>query len=210
MTKTVYENLKRAVDIALTGSAFVMTLPAQGVIALLVARHLGRPVLFRQTRPGYGGQPFVLVKFRTMRPIDTDRGWVDDASRLTTFGRTLRSTSLDELPTLWNVVRGDMSLVGPRPLLMHYLVLYSATQARRHEVRPGLTGLAQIAGRNLIDWDERLRLDVEYVDRRSLRLDLLIVLRTVSLVFRREGITGEGQATMTEFTSSDLISRRPK
>lgn len=204
MKRTVFDRLKRGFDVALAGPALVVSLPVQGALALLVASRLGRPVLFRQTRPGRGGEPFTLVKFRTMRPVDPDRGWVDDASRLTAFGRALRSTSLDELPTLWNVVGGDMSLVGPRPLLMQYLSRYSPTQARRHEVRPGLTGLAQISGRNALDWEERLRLDVEYVDRRCLRLDLGIVLLTVSSVLRREGITGEGHVTVAEFMGTRL------
>ncbi len=199
MKPTTYDHVKRGIDLALAGPLLVASLPLQGALAFLVAHKLGRPVLFRQTRPGQAGEPFTLVKFRTMRPIDPDRGWVDDASRLTTFGRVLRSTSLDELPTLWNIVRGDMSLVGPRPLLMQYLPRYSSVQARRHEVRPGLTGLAQVSGRNALDWPERLRLDVEYVDRRGLGLDLRIVLRTFACVLRRDGITGENHATVMEF-----------
>jgi lipopolysaccharide/colanic/teichoic acid biosynthesis glycosyltransferase len=156
-------------------------------------------VLFRQMRPGRHGEPFELVKFRTMHRVDPERGLVDDASRLTPVGRALRATSLDELPTLWNVVRGDMALVGPRPLLMHYLERYSDEQGRRHEVRPGLTGLAQVSGRNALSWDDKLRLDVEYVKRRSFWLDLRILVATVVVVARRRGISARGQATMPEF-----------
>lgn len=191
---------KRTLDLVVTVPAMVVSLPVQGVIAALVWRYMGRPVLFRQQRPGLDGEPFTLIKFRTMR--DSRPGLEDDADRLTRFGRLLRATSLDELPSLWNVVRGDMSLVGPRPLLMHYLPLYSAHQARRHEVRPGLTGLAQVSGRNALDWERRLDLDVEYVDHRTLRGDLRILVATVAKVARREGITGEGSATMTEFRGS--------
>ena len=145
-----------------------------------------------------------MRKFRTMLPVDEARGHTDDASRMTPLGRVLRSTSLDELPTLWNVIRGDMSLVGPRPLLMQYLPLYSAEQARRHEVRPGLTGLAQVSGRNAISWDEKFRLDVQYVDRRSLRLDLAILRDTVTAVLRRDGISATDSVTMPEFRGNGL------
>ncbi len=179
--------------------AFILSLPLQVAVAVLVAVKLGRPVLFTQKRPGLHGKPFTMVKFRTMLPVDAARGWTDDASRMTSLGRALRTTSLDELPTLWNVVRGDMSLVGPRPLLMQYLPRYSAEQARRHEVPPGLTGLAQISGRNALSWEDKLRLDVEYVDARSLRLDLKILWATVFAVIRRDGITAAGEATMWEF-----------
>ncbi len=190
---------KRVLDVAVAGPLLVVTAPVQAAVAAAVAVRLGRPVLFRQERPGLGGRPFTILKFRTMLPVDAATGRVDDASRMTRLGRFLRATSLDELPTLVNVVRGDMSLVGPRPLLMAYLPRYSATQARRHEVRPGLTGLAQVSGRNALGWDERLALDVEYVDRRCLRLDFAILLRTVRAVLRREGISAEGEATMPEF-----------
>jgi lipopolysaccharide/colanic/teichoic acid biosynthesis glycosyltransferase len=152
------------------------------------------------------GVPFTMRKFRTMLPVDEARGFTDDSSRMTSFGRTLRSTSLDELPTLWNVIRGDMSLVGPRPLLMKYLPLYSPEQARRHEVRPGLTGLAQISGRNAISWEDKFRLDVQYIERRSLRMDLQILRDTVRAVVRREGITETGSATMTEFRGEGAAS----
>ena len=193
---------KRVVDVAVAGPLLLVTAPVQAAVAVAVSGRLGRPVLVRQRRPGRDGVPFTILKFRTMLPVDAPAGHVDDASRLTPLGRFLRSTSLDELPTLVNVVRGDMSLVGPRPLLMAYLPRYSATQARRHEVRPGLTGLAQVSGRNAVGWDERLALDVEYVDTRSLRLDLAILARTVAAVVRREGISADGEATMPEFLGS--------
>lgn len=190
---------KRLLDLSVAVPALVLSAPVQGVVALAVAWRLGRPVLFRQSRPGLHGDPFELVKFRTMVPVDPTRGRVDDASRMTRLGGFLRATSLDELPTLVNVVRGDMSLVGPRPLLTAYLTRYSPEQARRHDVRPGLTGLAQVSGRNAVSWDDRLALDVDYVERRSLGLDLQILGRTVAAVVRREGIVAEGSATMPEF-----------
>jgi lipopolysaccharide/colanic/teichoic acid biosynthesis glycosyltransferase len=190
---------KRVLDLAVTGRMLVVTAPVQAAVAVAVAVRFGRPVLFRQQRPGLHGEPFTILKFRTMRPVDVAAGRVDDALRMTRLGRFLRATSLDELPTLTNVLRGDMSLVGPRPLLMAYLPRYSPAQARRHEVRPGLTGLAQVGGRNAIGWGERLALDVEYVDTRTMRLDLAILLRTVGTVLSREGIAAEGEATMAEF-----------
>jgi lipopolysaccharide/colanic/teichoic acid biosynthesis glycosyltransferase len=197
--EAVVKDAKRVLDLAVAGPTLVATAPVQAAVAVAVAVRLGRPVLFRQRRPGLHGEPFTILKFRTMRPVDVGAGHVDDASRLTALGRFLRATSLDELPTLLNVLRGDMSLVGPRPLLMAYVPRYSPAQARRHEVRPGLTGLAQVSGRNAVGWDERLALDVEYVDTRTMRLDLAILLRTVRAVLRREGITAVGEATMTEF-----------
>ena len=162
-----YDAAKRVIDLVLASVGLLLTAPVQMVIAYLVARNLGRPVLFRQRRPGRCGKPFELVKFRTMRELDSAVGLISDADRLTPFGSALRSTSLDELPTLWNVLRGDMSLVGPRPLLIEYLPRYTPVQARRHEVRPGITGLAQVSGRNAISWEERLSADVDYVDRRA-------------------------------------------
>jgi lipopolysaccharide/colanic/teichoic acid biosynthesis glycosyltransferase len=194
---------KRVVDLVIALPALLLSLPVQAAVAVAVALRLGRPVLFRQTRPGQHGRPFTIVKFRSMRPMDSTAGLVDDASRLTRFGRILRSTSLDELPALWNVVRGDMSLVGPRPLLMQYLDRYSPEQARRHDVPPGLTGLAQIAGRNDLSWEDRLRLDVHYAATRTLLLDLRILLATVGLVLRRTGINATGAATMPEFQGTD-------
>ena len=194
------DRVKRALDVAVSGVGLVVTAPIQAATAVMVLAAHGRPVLFRQARPGKDGQVFELVKFRTMRHPDATH--VTDAERLTTVGRTLRATSLDELPTLWNVLRGDMSLVGPRPLLVEYLDRYTPEQARRHEVRPGITGLAQVSGRNGISWEEKLALDVEYVDSCSLLLDLQILVRTVTSVLRREGIAAEGQATMPVFTGT--------
>ena len=189
--------VKRGVDVAVSAVGLVVSAPVQAVTAAVVLAAHGRPVLFRQLRPGLHGEPFELVKFRTMRHPDATH--VSDADRLTAVGRFLRSTSLDELPTLWNVLKGEMSLVGPRPLLMEYLPRYSPEQARRHEVRPGVTGLAQVSGRNGVAWEDKFTLDVEYVDRRCLRLDMAILGRTVGSVLRRRGITGEGEATMTPF-----------
>lgn len=193
---------KRLFDLAVAGPAFVLSLPVQAAVALAVRRSLGSPVLFRQERPGLHGHVFVVRKFRTMLEPDPASGLVSDADRLTPFGAFLRSTSLDELPTLWNIVRGDMSIVGPRPLLVRYLERYSSEQARRHDVRPGLTGLAQVSGRNALSWDQRLSLDVAYVDNHSLRGDLTIIARTVSAVLRREGISAQGDVTMPEFLGS--------
>ncbi len=185
---------KRVLDIV--GAIVGLTVAAlpMAVIAVIVRLTMGSPVLFRQVRPGLHGEPFTIVKFRTMRG-----GEGTDAERLTRAGRLLRSTSLDELPELWNVLRGDMSLVGPRPLLMPYLDLYSERQARRHEVRPGLTGLAQVEGRNLLSWPDRLELDVRYVETRSFALDLRIMARTALAVLRRKGISAEHEVTMTPF-----------
>lgn len=189
--------MKRCLDVTVSAIGIVVTAPVQVVTAAVVLWAHGRPALFRQARPGRDGVVFELVKFRTMRHPDATH--VTDAERLTSVGRVLRSTSLDELPTLWNVLRGDMSLVGPRPLLVEYLPRYSPEQARRHEVRPGITGLAQVSGRNGLSWEEKLALDVEYVDRRSLRLDLAILASTVRSVLMRQGISGEGEATMSVF-----------
>ncbi|MDD2857594.1 MAG: sugar transferase [Candidatus Nanopelagicales bacterium] len=191
---------KRGLDLAIGVPLLVLTLPVQVIVGGVVAAKLGRPVLFRQQRPGLGGRAFTLVKFRTMLNADSPQvDPRDDATRMTRLGRVLRSTSLDELPELMGIVRGDMSLVGPRPLLMEYLPRYSTEQARRHEVRPGLTGWAQVNGRNAVDWPERLAMDVWYVDHVSLRLDLQILWRTVRAVVVREGISQEGQATMEPF-----------
>lgn len=198
-----YDFVKRALDILASAVILVLASPVVAVVALLVARNLGRPVFFRQPRPGRYGEVFTMIKFRTMKASDPDSGLVTDADRLTPFGARLRSTSLDELPTLVNVLRGDMSIVGPRPLLIDYLNRYTPEQARRHEVRPGVTGLAQVAGRNAVAWDDRFRLDVQYVDSRSLVLDARVLLRTVKTVLRREGISGEGSATMQEFRGSE-------
>ncbi len=197
-----YDPLKRAIDVVVAGTALVVSSPVQAVVAVLVARDLGRPVLFRQERPGKDGRPFTMVKFRSMRSAPDGTSPLRDAERLTPFGRLLRSTSLDELPSLWNVVKGDMSLVGPRPLLMQYLPLYSPQEARRHEVRPGLTGLAQVRGRNLVSWSERFAMDVDYVERRSLRLDLQVMAATVATVLRRSGVSSSTSVTMEPFTGS--------
>jgi lipopolysaccharide/colanic/teichoic acid biosynthesis glycosyltransferase len=194
--------VKRLFDVVLAVTLLLLTALLMAVVAVAVAVGLGRPVLFRQCRIGRDDHPFELVKFRTMRAPDPSRGLRTDADRLTPLGRWLRATSLDELPTLWCVLRGDMSIVGPRPLLPEYLDRYSPTQARRHEVRPGVTGLAQVRGRNSLDWDAKLALDVEYVTRRSLRLDLSILAATVRTVLRRDGISAEGSATMPEFLGS--------
>ena len=195
-----YDVAKRGVDVAVSALGLVASAPLQLTTAVAVLAVHGRPILFRQPRPGRDGVVFELVKFRTMRHPDATH--VTDAERLTGLGRFLRSASLDELPTLWNVLRGDMSLVGPRPLLVEYLPRYTAVQARRHEVRPGITGLAQVSGRNTLSWEERFALDVEYVDNRSLRLDVLILRRTVGSVLRRHGISADGQATMSVFMGS--------
>lgn len=194
---------KRLLDLVVSVPILLLSLPVQAVAALAIRITMGSPVLFSQTRPGLNGQPFEMRKFRTMHPIDPSRGWTDDNSRLTRLGAFLRSTSVDELPTLWNIIWGDMSLVGPRPLLMSYLERYSSSQARRMEALPGLTGLAQVNGRNAQTWDERFAWDVEYVDSASLRTDLKILLKTVLTVARRDGISAEGEATMSEFTGTE-------
>ncbi len=195
--------VKRLVDVTLSFVALIVLAPLMLVIAALVRLRLGRPVLFRQKRPGLYEKPFHLMKFRTMTDARDSAGdLMPDAERLTRFGGWLRSTSIDELPALWNVLLGSMSLVGPRPLLMEYLPLYSPEQARRHDVRPGITGWAQVNGRNSISWEQKLDYDVWYVDHRSLMLDLRIILKTAVAVVRREGISGSGQATMGRFTGS--------
>lgn len=199
----MYERTKRVADVALSATALLVLSPVLLVVALVVAVGIGRPVLFRQARAGRYDKPFDVAKFRTMRDVDVERGLITDADRLTPLGQVLRSTSLDELPSLWNVVRGDMSLVGPRPLPVKYLSRYSVEQARRHEVRPGVTGLAQVSGRNAIGWDEKFALDVAYVDSRSLRLDARIIGLTVVTVLRRDGISAAGEATAAEFLGSD-------
>lgn len=198
-----YLLLKRVVDIVVSGVGLLLGAPIMGAIALAVRRNLGSPVLFRQLRPGRHGRPFELVKFRTMRSLRDADGVDSDAERLTPLGRRLRSTSLDELPTLWNVFRGDMSLVGPRPLLMEYLERYSPEQNRRHEVRPGVTGLAQVRGRNALSWDQKFAADVEYVDNVGPRLDARILFATLSSVLRRTGISAPGEATMPVFRGDE-------
>jgi lipopolysaccharide/colanic/teichoic acid biosynthesis glycosyltransferase len=195
--------MKRSFDLALSLMALVLLSPILLLIAWQVRRKLGRPVIFRQLRPGLHGQPFELLKFRTMANIRDAKGdSLPDSERLQRFGKLLRSTSLDELPELWNILKGDMSLVGPRPLLMEYMDLYSAEQARRHDVRPGITGWAQVNGRNALSWEEKFTLDVWYVDNKSMILDIKVLFRTVMSVFRRDGISAEGHATMQKFTGS--------
>ena len=189
--------MKRVLDISFVLLAAPLWTPLAGLVALAVRVFLGPPVLFRDVRAGRGGVPFTLVKFRSMR-----EGPGTDAERLTRFGRFLRGCSLDELPELWNVLKGDMSLVGPRPLPVRYLPRYAPEQARRHEVRPGLTGLAQVCGRNALDWDEKFRLDVAYVERRSLALDLAILAKTFFQCLFPRGVSHAGEATMTEFTGN--------
>jgi lipopolysaccharide/colanic/teichoic acid biosynthesis glycosyltransferase len=192
--------MKRFMDILGAVVGLILLSPALIVSAGVILRHMGSPIFFRQTRPGLHGKPFQMIKFRTMRDaIDANGHPLPDSERLTHLGRFLRSSSLDELPELWNVLKGDMSLVGPRPLLMEYLPLYSPEQARRHEVRPGITGWAQVNGRNAISWDEKLALDVWYVDNRSLCLDLKIIWLTIRKVAKREGISAAGEATMSKF-----------
>jgi lipopolysaccharide/colanic/teichoic acid biosynthesis glycosyltransferase len=197
-----YDRCKRIFDVTVAVLVLVLSAPVIALIALALAADLGRPVLFRQYRPGLRGEPFELVKFRSMRPVDPAAGLVEDGDRLSPFSRWLRSTSLDELPTMLNVLRGEMSLVGPRPLLMQYLTRYTPEQARRHDVLPGVTGLAQVRGRNSLTWEQRFTYDVSYVDNRSLRLDLRILVGTVGAVVRRKGIKAPGCATMYEFTGS--------
>lgn len=192
--------LKRVLDILISILALLCLAPVLALIALLVWTKLGTPILFRQLRPGLHGKPFRMIKFRSMTNArDASGNLLPDGERLTAFGRWLRSSSLDELPEIWNILKGDMSWVGPRPLLMSYLPLYSQRQSRRHEVRPGITGWAQINGRNSVDWPERFELDVWYVENRSLWLDMRIFFATVLKVFKREGIAAAGEATMQPF-----------
>lgn len=202
-TRRVSRVAKRLTDLIGASVALVLLAPVIAAVALAVRLKLGSPVLFRQRRPGLNGRPFIMVKFRTMLEARSADGMpLPDAERLTHFGRWLRASSLDELPELWNVVKGDMSLVGPRPLLMEYLGRYSPEQARRHEVRPGITGLAQVNGRNAITWEEKFRLDVWYVDNWSFALDTKILVASVISVMWRHGISATNSATMPEFTGS--------
>jgi lipopolysaccharide/colanic/teichoic acid biosynthesis glycosyltransferase len=192
--------IKRGFDVVAAAALLLCLCLPLALLALLIRIKLGSPVLFRQQRPGLHGQPFLMVKFRTMTDAcGPDGAFLPDAQRMTALGRWLRATSLDELPELWNVLKGEMSLVGPRPLLMEYLTLYTAEQARRHEVRPGITGWAQVNGRNAIDWTQRFKLDVWYVDHQTLWLDLRILWLTLRKVWRREGISAAGEATVAKF-----------
>ena len=195
--------IKRVFDIFVASFLLLMLAPVMGVLALLIWFTMGAPVLFRQVRPGLHGKPFVMYKFRTMTNKQDEEGnLLPDEQRLTHLGRFLRSTSLDELPELWNVLKGDMSLVGPRPLLMEYLPLYTPEQFRRHEVKPGITGWAQVNGRNALTWEEKFKLDVWYVDNLSFFLDIKILFLTLWKVLRREGISHPGRETMPRFTGS--------
>lgn len=195
--------LKRAFDIAASTSALVVLSPVLAITAYKVKKELGSPVLFRQTRPGLHGKPFEMIKFRTMKDATDEEGnALPDSERLTEFGKKLRASSLDELPELWNVLKGDMSLVGPRPLLIEYLPLYNAEQAKRHNVRPGVTGYAQVNGRNSLSWEDKFKLDTWYVEHQSLWLDMKILLKTVKKVIIKDGISAEGEATMTKFTGT--------
>lgn len=195
--------LKRALDLLLSGTGLIFLSPVYLILILLVRSRLGSPVLFRQQRPGLNGRPFQMLKFRSMKDaVGPDGQLLPDAERLTDFGRRLRSTSLDELPELWNVLRGDMSLVGPRPLLMEYLPLYSPEQAKRHHVRPGITGWAQVNGRNSLTWTEKFALDTWYVENHSLGLDLKILIMTAAKVIKREGINAPESVTAEKFTGN--------
>lgn len=197
--------IKRLFDIVGATTALVVLSPVYAATAYNVSKNLGSPVLFRQIRPGLYGKPFEMIKFRSMKDdIDADGNPLEDGARLTSFGKALRNTSLDELPELWNVIKGDMSLVGPRPLLMEYLPLYNDEQARRHDVRPGITGYAQVNGRNAIGWDERFALDTWYVDNQSLWLDIKILFKTVKKVTIKDGISAEGEATMSKFMGNSI------
>ena len=196
--------LKRTFDIFASLCGLILLSPVIAIVAWQISRKLGSPVLFRQLRPGKDGKPFKMIKFRTMLDaLDAEGNPLPDAERMTPFGSFLRSSSLDELPELWNVLKGDMSLVGPRPLLMEYLPLYSAEQFRRHEVRPGVTGWAQVNGRNSISWDSKFKLDIWYVDHQSFWLDIKILYLTVLKVVVRDGVNQEGEATMSVFTGNE-------
>ena len=197
--------LKRLLDIVIASSALVLLSPVYAFVAYKVRKNLGSPVLFRQVRPGINGKPFEMIKFRSMKDaVDAQGHSLPDSERLTPFGQMLRSTSLDEMPELWNVIKGDMSLVGPRPLLMEYLPLYNDEQARRHRVRPGITGYAQVNGRNAIGWHEKFTLDTWYVDHQSLWLDIKILIKTVKKVIIKDGISADGEATMSKFTGNSV------
>ena len=195
--------LKRLLDIVIATTALIILSPLYVFVAYKVKKNLGSPVLFRQVRPGLNGKPFEMIKFRTMKDaVDANGNPLPDSERLTPFGKMLRATSLDEMPELWNVIKGDMSVVGPRPLLMEYLPLYNQEQAKRHLVRPGMTGHAQVNGRNAISWEEKFKLDTWYVENRSTLLDFKIMFKTVHKVLAKDDISAEGEATMTKFTGT--------
>ena len=195
--------LKRLLDIVIASSALVLLSPVYAFVAYKVRKNLGSPVLFRQVRPGLKGKPFEMIKFRSMKDaVDAQGNPLPDSERLTPFGQMLRSSSLDEMPELWNVIKGEMSIVGPRPLLMEYLPLYNEQQAKRHNVRPGITGYAQVNGRNAISWEKKFELDTWYVENRSLWLDFKIMLKTVQKVLSKDDISAEGEATISKFTGT--------
>ena len=196
--------LKRLLDIIIASIALILLSPLYAFVAYKVKKNLGSPVLFRQVRPGLHGKPFEMIKFRTMKDaVDAQGNPLPDSERLTPFGKMLRSTSLDEMPELWNVIKGDMSVVGPRPLLTEYLPLYTAEQAKRHHVRPGMTGHAQVNGRNAIGWEEKFKLDTWYVENQSTLLDFKIMFKTVHKVLAKDDISAEGEATMPKFTGNE-------
>ncbi len=196
--------LKRLLDIIIATTALILLSPLYAFVAYKVKKNLGSPVLFRQVRPGLHGKPFEMIKFRSMKDaVDSQGNPLPDSERLTPFGQMLRSSSLDEMPELWNVIKGDMSIVGPRPLLTEYLPLYNTEQAKRHNVRPGMTGHAQVNGRNAIGWEEKFKLDTWYVENQSTRLDFKIMFKTVHKVLAKDDISAEGEATMTRFTGTD-------
>lgn len=195
--------LKRIIDITIASTALILLSPVYLIVAHEVKKNLGSPVLFRQVRPGLYGKPFEMIKFRTMKDaLDAEGNPLPDSERLTPFGKMLRATSLDEMPELWNVIKGDMSIVGPRPLLMEYLPLYNQEQAKRHNVRPGITGYAQVNGRNAISWEKKFELDTWYVENQSLWLDFKIMLKTIKKVIAKDDISAEGEATMSKFTGT--------
>ena len=196
--------LKRLLDIIIASTALILLAPLYAFVAYKVKKNLGSPVLFRQVRPGLYGKPFEMIKFRTMKDaVEANGQPLPDSERLTAFGKMLRSTSLDEMPELWNVIKGDMSIVGPRPLLTEYLPLYNEEQAKRHNVRPGMTGHAQVNGRNAIGWEEKFKLDTWYVEHQSTLLDFKIMFKTVHKVLAKDDISAEGEATMTRFTGTE-------
>lgn len=195
--------LKRIIDITIASTALILLSPVYLIVAHKVKKNLGSPVLFRQVRPGLHGKPFEMIKFRTMKDaLDAEGNPLPDSERLTPFGKMLRATSLDEMPELWNVIKGDMSIVGPRPLLMEYLPLYNQEQAKRHNVHPGITGYAQVNGRNAISWEKKFELDTWYVENQSLWLDFKIMLKTIKKVIAKDDISAEGEATMCKFTGT--------
>lgn len=195
--------LKRSLDIVIASAALILLSPVYFYVAYKVRKNLGSPVLFRQVRPGLYGKPFEMIKFRSMKDaVDAQGNVLPDSERLTPFGKMLRASSLDEMPELWNVIKGDMSIVGPRPLLMEYLPLYNSEQAKRHNVRPGITGYAQVNGRNAISWEKKFELDTWYVENQSLWLDFKIMLKTIKKVIAKDDISAEGEATMSKFTGT--------